>query len=76
LAVEYNPYERSPDRSLRSTVRQPLRDVGRTQASTVMPAVSRSAGVSAIVTHDDVPLNDSAAPVRPAVDQVVFNAAP
>ena len=43
--------------------------VGKTQASRVMPVVSRSEGESGTVTRAPAPLNDRALPFLPAVDQ-------
>src|SRR5438128_2498914 len=40
-SVAYSEYERAPGRSLRSTERQPLTEVGLSHASSVMPLVSR-----------------------------------
>src|SRR6476646_901044 len=49
---------------------------GLTQASSVMPLVRCSDVESGIVTRELVPLNDSAPPNLPAVDQVVFETVP
>ena len=50
-------------------MRQRLVVLGRTQASSVIAFVRSSAAVSATVTMSLTPSNESAPPLRPAVDQ-------
>src|SRR6478672_13058207 len=45
---------------------------GLTQASTVMPVVKWSEGLSGIVTHESTPLNDTAPPNFPPGTAVTF----
>src|SRR4051794_22852219 len=57
-------------------VRQPVPEVGRTHASSVMPVVRWSAAASATVTQALVPLKDSAAPYFPVAVHVAFVSVP
>src|SRR5712691_9493563 len=64
-------------RSLNSTQRQAVPSaLGLTHASRVIPVVRSSEVESGIVTRLDVPLNESAPPKRPALDQDVVATVP
>src|SRR4249919_3001094 len=65
-----------PGRSLTSSVCQPEPIVGRTQPSTVIAVVRSSELESATETDELVPLNESALPNLPSVDQVAFDSVP
>ena len=67
----YSAYAYQPVRSLRTTVRQSPRALGRTHASSVMPEVSRRDALSLTFTRAE-PLNDSALLNLPAVDHTVL----
>ena len=54
----------------------PLRAVGYTHASSVMPPVRSSEAESATVTQESAPLNHRALPYLPAVVQVAPETAP
>src|SRR3989442_1171153 len=67
----------SPGRSLNSTQRQAVPSaLGLTHASRVIPVVRSSEAESGIVTRLDVPLNESAPPKWPALDQDVVETLP
>src|SRR2546426_11370500 len=67
----------SPGCSLNKTQRQELPSaLGLTQASSVIPVVRSSDAASATVTHELVPLNESAPPYMPALDQLAFETVP
>src|SRR3954454_20649153 len=67
----YSEYARPPGRSLSTTVDQSdATAAGLTHASSVMPDVRSSELESATVTIPLAPLNDSAAPERPAAVHV------
>src|SRR4051812_5328744 len=68
--LPYIAYTRPPVFSLSITVRQPDRVVGRTHASSVIPAVRSSEFESATVTMLSTPLKDSAPPNLPPVERV------
>src|SRR5438874_1928430 len=73
---DMRPARGAPVASFRSTVRQPVPDVGLTQASNVIPVVSSSEAASGMFTQP-LAVNDSAAPVCPAVDHAApFTRAP
>jgi len=76
VLLAYRLNARPPVVSFRITVRQLARADGFTQASSVMPVVRCSDAASGTFTRADVPLNDSALPNLPAVDQVAAEIVP
>src|SRR5439155_80447 len=70
LSLAYNTYASPADVSLKTTVLQPLRAVGFTHASSVIPVDRSSDAASATVTQLLTPLKLSADPKRPDVVRV------
>src|SRR5476649_1230461 len=78
LLFAYRPYTKSPGCSLIAIVchAAPIAAAGFTQASTVKPVVRSSDVESGTETQLELPLNVSAPPNRPDVDQAVFSVDP
>src|SRR6185295_3154517 len=76
VLLAYRPNARPPVVSFRITVRQLARADGFTQASSVIAVVRCNDAASGTFTLADVPLNVSAPPNLPAVDQVAAEIVP